>query len=1052
MTLVISVLCVFRGHSNDSCPFVDCVCGIEIAPRISLCPNPPVQNPAWKSAVAACADPARAQAGLDRLKSAGATGALKKASAEQARIVAAVLAGSQSLGDALVANPQWLGEVLDPEALAHPRLPQGLRREVDRFLRPALDARDFETALTQLRRFKQRELLRIGARDLARLGDMPHITRELSDVADVCLDAVLRVCRAQIESRFGAPFHPDAEGEWQPTRFCVLGMGKLGGQELNFSSDVDLLFVYTDEGHAFREPPRGSEAAGKGATNHAWFKRLAESFIAEVTRTTAEGFLYRVDMRLRPEGDAGPLVRSLESYGNFYAQWGQSWERMMLIKARCVAGDAALAGEFIETVQHFRLPRSLNPRALDDVAAMKLRIENEVVRAGELDRNVKLGRGGIREIEFIAQSQQLLHAGRMPFLQLPQTLPALQALARYKLLPRDEADTLADALVFLRDVEHRLQMEQDQQTHTLPTERKARERLARLMGFDTLAAFESALKQHTTRVRASYEKVFGPERETAGSALPASFDGCEEQWRTLLAARRFRDPAKGVKLLREFVEGPGYVHVSARTSELAMRLIPVFLDTCDGKRQSAVSTVPRGDSAAPQLAIGNRQPAILSDPDRVLARLDSYITAYGSRAMLYEAWSNRPALFELLLLLFDRSEFLAESAIRTPDLVDELLASGRLRRAKTLSEILDELRHGQDDADQHAWLRRYHQAEFMRLGLRDILGLVDFEVNLAELSALADACLGYALEVVARRNKLKSAPFAVIGLGKLGGSELTYGSDLDVLFVADDKARDLPRLQKLAAELMELLTAQTEHGATFALDARLRPDGEKGLLVNTLAAHEDYYRTRALLWEIQALSRARFVAGNEAAGREFERLAAALSDFSIEGVSRGFALRGRRGLACYTPDWKAEVAHMRERIERERTPAGHEALAFKTGAGGLVDAEFIAQSLAMEHGWTEPNTLRALTRARDEAALPRADADALLANYRELRRVEGILRRWSYEGEAELPDDPAPLYRVAVRCGFANGEDFLKAMNSARAEVRRVFTPVFADRERPRGL
>lgn len=1002
-----------------------------------------MQNPAWKTALDACADPQRARDAIERLKSSGASAALRKSSAEQARIVAAVLGGSQSLGDALVANPEWLGSVLDPGSLAHPRQPQGLRREVEGFLRPALDARDFEGALAQLRRFKQREWLRIGARDLARLGDMPQITRELSDVADGCLDAVLRVCRRQLEARLGSPFHLDADSVWQPTPFCVLGMGKLGGQELNFSSDVDLLFAYTDEGHAFREAPRGGELSGRGVTNHAFFKRVAEAFIAEVTRATADGFLYRVDMRLRPEGDTGPLVRSVESYGHFYAQWGQTWERMMLMKARCVAGDDVLAGEFLETVQHFRYPRSLHPRSLEEVAAMKLRIEQEVVRSGELDRNVKLGRGGIREIEFIAQSLQLLHAGRLPFLQLPQTLPALAALARYKLLPRDEADALAAALVFLRDVEHRLQMEHDQQTHTIPTERKARERIARLMGFETLAAFETGLGRHTRTVRESYEKVFGTEATAAATALPARFEGHEEAWGAQLAARRFRDPPKAVRLLREFVEGPGYVHVSARTSELAMRLIPVLFDTCDGKRH---------DSATSPSALRHPPSAILSDPDRVLARLDAYITAYGSRAMLYEAWTNRPALFELLLLLFDRSEFLAESAIRAPDLVDDLLTTGRLRRMKSAAEILDELRHGSGDDDQRLWIRRYHQAEFMRLGLRDILGLVGFEVNLAELSALADACLGYALEVVARRHRFKSAPLAIIGLGKLGGSELTYGSDLDILFVADDKARDLPRLQALAAELIDLLSATTEHGTTFALDARLRPDGEKGLLVNTLAAHEDYYRARAMLWEIQALGRARFIAGHAGAGRAFERLASALSDFSLAGVSRGFEVRGRRGLACYTPDWKGEIAHMRQRIERERTPAGHEALAFKTGAGGLVDAEFIAQTLAMELGWAEPNTLRALTRARDEAALPRAEAEALLENYRELRRVEGILRRWSYEGEAELPGDPAPLYRVAVRCGFATAAEFMKSMSICRASLRRIYERVFAERPRAMGL
>ena len=254
----------------------------------------------------------------------------------------------------------------------------------------------------------------------------------------------------------------------------------------------------------------------------------------------------------------------------------------------------------------------------------------------------------------------------------------------------------------------------------------------------------------------------------------------------------------------------------------------------------------------------------------MLTRLDSFIEAYGTRAALLEMWNSNPALFELMLLLFDRSEFLAEVAIRTPDLIDDLVAGGRLRQRKTAPEILKDLRHGLDDADQFLWLRRYHEAELMRLGLRDILGLADFEQNLAELSALADACLQYALEVVMRKNKIKTPPFVIIGLGKLGGCEIDYGSDLDILFVTDAQAKDLPKLQRLAVEVMELLSRRTEQGMVFHTDARLRPDGEKGLLVNTLAAYENYYRQRAQLWEIQALTRTRPVAGNLALGEKFK--------------------------------------------------------------------------------------------------------------------------------------------------------------------------------------
>ncbi len=453
-----------------------------------------------------------------------------------------------------------------------------------------------------------------------------------------------------------------------------------------------------------------------------------------------------------------------------------------------------------------------------------------------------------------------------------------------------------------------------------------------------------------------------------------------------------------------------------------------------------------------------RNSTALSDPDRVLTRLDSFIAAYGARATLFEAWTSNPALFELLLLLFDRSEHLAETAIHQPDLVDALVGSGRLRQRKSAPETLADLRHGRGDADQRLWLRRYHQAELMRIGLRDILRLADAEQNLAELSALADACLQYALEIALRKHRIKGNPLVIIGLGKLGGAEINYGSDLDILFVTSAPEKQLPKLQRLAVEVMDLLSARTELGAVFVTDARLRPDGEKGLLVNTLEAHEKYYRRRAQLWEIQALTRTRPVAGNLELGHRFQELAAALTDFRAGNVAAGFrcrdsdkdvvpdmrklkpaATRRSDGLAAYSPNWRAQIRRMRERIEQERTPAGKDELAIKTGRGGLMDAEFLAQMFCLAQGWQEANTLRALSLARDRGGLAPDDARALLDNFRKLRRVEGILRRWSFEGETVLPDDPAAYRRVAVRCGFDRPEEFRADLRKVREGIRAVY-------------
>lgn len=734
----------------------------------------------------------------------------------------------------------------------------------------------------------------------------------------------------------------------------------------------------------------------------------------------------------------------------------------MLIKARPMAGEKGLANEFLEMIQPFRFPRSISESVLREVASIKDRIETEVVRADELERNVKLGRGGIREIEFVVQVLQLLHGGRQPFLQGPQTLPCLAKLTQYQLLAEEESQQLGAAYRFLRDVEHRLQMEANLQTHTIPTEQTALERLAKLMGYPSLKAFESARQIHTRHVRQTYDRLLKSDSVEPKSEFPRGFDGCEAAWKDILKKHSFRDADKAFRMLKEFVQGPGFVHISQHTVELAWQLVPRILELCplkleqDSSLSNSAGFRPAGSGktfwAGKMPARRDRPDAgpALSDPDRVVTRLDSFITAYAARGALFDMWTGNPPLFELLLFLFDRSEFLAEAMIRSPELFDELIFSDRLRQQKTATEILQDLRHGLKDADQFVWLRRYHEAELLRLGLRDILGLADFEQNLTELSALADACLQYALEVVMRAHKIKLVPFVIVGFGKLGGCEIDYGSDLDVVFVSEAKAASLAKLQRLAVEVMDLLSRRTDRGMVFRVDARLRPDGEKGLLVNTLAAHEEYYRQRAQLWEIQALTRVRTVAGDLKLGRKFQELAARLTDFS-KAARASYPAREPKASSkrvacpalpsCFTANWKQKIHEMRMRIQKERTPVGKDDLAIKTGKGGLMDAEFIAQTLCLEHGWQEAHTLRALERARDAKMLP--DAEKLLDNYRELRRVEGILRRWSYEGETVLPDAPAPYYRVSVRCGFATPDAFRGALAEWRKAIRAAYDKVF---------
>ncbi len=539
-----------------------------------------MKKPEWEKLIGASADPVRARQFLDSFTDGDVRRQLKELSAESKRVLVTVLGASGALGELLLAKPEWL-PLLEYEHIRHPRQLSGFQREVHGLIAEKMEGADYAGALTELRRFKQRETLRIAARDLMRLGSTVQIIRELSDMADVCLEALLQICLRQLLARHGQPYHQDIEGRWQKTAFCVMGLGKLGGQELNYSSDVDLMFVYAEEGSVFKETPGQKQPPRSVMSNHQFFCKVAEMFVAEVSRATGDGFLFRIDLRLRPEGDAGPLTRSLESHENYYAEWGQTWERMMLIKARHVAGDVGLASEFLEMIQPFRFPQSISGNILREVAAVKDRIEKEVVRADELERNVKLGRGGIREVEFCVQSLQVLHAGTKPFLQLSQTLPCLDKLAEYNYLTWEDARQLGRAYCFLRDVEHRLQMEENRQTHTIPEENQARARLAALMGFKLLEDFEAALQEHKGNVRRVYDRLLKSETpEKSEANLPENFEESKQEWEILLEEHSFRDPHAAVDLFKEFAEGPGYVHVPTHTTDLARQLIVQFLALC----------------------------------------------------------------------------------------------------------------------------------------------------------------------------------------------------------------------------------------------------------------------------------------------------------------------------------------------------------------------------------------------------------------------------------------------------------------------------------------
>src|SRR6184192_4157890 len=517
-----------------------------------------------------------------------------------------------------------------------------------------------------------------------------------------------------------ASFHESPTAE-----FAILALGKLGGGELNHSSDVDLLFLYSEEGQLTPH-----------ISYHEFFNRLGKRILETFSTPHPAGSLLRVDLRLRPEGSSGPLARSLESMENYYAGFGESWERLALIKARGIAGSRELAYEFLRQHQPFIYPKSATPDLLEEIANIKRRIERDVVGPDKLHRDVKLGVGGIREIEFIVQALQLINRARHPFLQESSMLKALRALRELNFLPDEEVLALDGAYRFLRRVEHRLQIEAEQQTHTVPEEPEALRRLALSLRFSSGERFTAALHEKMNSVRSIFERVI-----SKPPAEPAKID-----------LDIFSDQKRAAKALADLAQGPTGFHIAPRTRQIFRKLRPVLLDWL----------------------------AKAADPDATLNQFVRFVEAYGLRSLLFELLVTNPRLLELLVKTFDASRFASELLIRRPQLFEEITREEELDQAITLEEHLRRLSSLDLGGASFDAVRTYRQTQLLRILLRDVLSLSALAGPQAELAALAEACLLFMIKF------LGSEQLTIIALGKFGGREISYGADLDVAFVGDD--------------------------------------------------------------------------------------------------------------------------------------------------------------------------------------------------------------------------------------------------------------------------
>jgi len=931
--------------------------------------------------------------------------------------------------------------------------PDWLRRAVrEEDAAPALDvdalahatASDPAAAARELRRWRQRAYLRIGARDLWRLAPIEETFESLTVTAESAITGAAAAARAQLEAEYGPLLLPDGA----PNRFAVLGFGKLGARELNYSSDVDLVFVHEAEGDPSRGGSRGSLPTPGYCT------RLAERTAKLLTEVTEDGFVFRVDLRLRPDGMNGPITNSLLGTLQYYEALGQTWERAALFKARPVGGDRDLGAQLLAELEPFIYRRTLDYTMIADLERMKARVEEQEQGKGRSERNVKLGPGGIREVEFLVQSFAMVHGGKDRRLRERSTLALLRVLVEVGLLPRADGDALARAYGWLRRVEHALQIDEDRQVHVLPSDPGAREVVARRLALhlegdgpvwtrtpigDAAARFTAEHAAHTGVVRSAFSELFRGRREqTIGSADPAArhlIDELDEpDAEARVAALGFRDPASALAALRSIRDGAPHARASAESRRTLATLAPALL-----------TAVCR--SAA---------------PDRALAPLADFLVKVGARRTFLALLAENQATLRLLVNLFATSEYLSRALLAHPELIDTLVRADLATAMKGADDFARELdallAHAGDFEARLDVLRRFRSDECLRIGTHDVQGELHYAEVSTQLSDLAEVCLerAYRIALAERRMRYEPPPglgFAVVALGKLGGRELNYHSDLDLIFIygpTEDRthagsaaapsgaalgAQEF--FAKVAQLLMLVLQLATREGYVYKIDTRLRPSGRSGPLVTSLEGFQRYHAESSAVWERQALIRARAVCGPPGLRERVEEIV----DRFVWG----------RGL----PDEElAEIGRLRGRMERELAGEDSGHVNLKLGRGGLVDIEFVAQALALRYGHERPALRRHATRPLldalgAEGLLSASEHATLVAAHSFLRGLENRLR---IEGEhpiERIARDPGVLVSAARRMGIEEdgvraGACLLEELDRHRDAVRAVYTRVFS--------
>jgi glutamate-ammonia-ligase adenylyltransferase len=912
----------------------------------------------------------------------------------------AVAAAGGALPDTAKLEPLWgwsdffaTGCIRHPEVIAELCRSGVIERSytggelASRLAHELCDTADEEALGRVLRQFRQREMLRIVWRDLGGFASLDETLEDLSELADVCIRQALALLHRWAVEKSGTP--RDAGGREQ--RLIVLGMGKLGARELNLSSDIDLIFCY---------PERGQTDGRRPLDNEQFFTRLGRQLISVLSRHTVDGFVFRVDMRLRPFGDAGPLVVTRDAMEHYYQTQARDWERYAMVKARAITGDADEVEVLTELLSAFVYRRYIDFSVIESIRDMKRMIESELHKKG-MDANIKLGQGGIREIEFIGQAFQLVRGGRDPELRIRPIQEVLEVLGERGLLPDFAVTALTEAYRFLRLTENRIQAWRDEQDHKLPGDGDGRARLASSMGFETWVAFEAVLDTHRRRVHEQFGHVFAApqvEHPMPPSALAAVWHAAAGDTAAVAA-----------------LESAGYDQAADTLDKLQTFHGSAVVRSLTGRGRNKL------DQLMPSLVEAAAQ---TDEPDVTLARLLDLIAAIVRRTAYLVLLIENPLALSQLVRLVSESSWVVSQLIRQPLLLDELLDPRRLYsplHTRELTEELDTLLQTLDEGDveqEMERLRQFSQGKRLRVAAADIVGAIPLMVVSDFLTEIAEVTLEQVVasawrDMTAKHGRPTDLPdmesgFAVIGYGKLGGIELGYGSDLDLVFLhgsqnqnaMTDGRRSIANdvfYARLGQRVIHMLTTRMPSGLLYEADMRLRPNGNSGPLVPSLGMFEKYQDNEAWVWEHQALVRARAVAGDP------------------EVIARFNAIRHRILTLERDPEkLRVEVVGMREKMRASLDQSGGEEFHIKQGVGGLVDIEFMVQYgvLRWAHDypdlteWTD--NARLLERLAQHNLMPGKSAEQLWNAYQVYRNVvhrRSLQEQGSLASAAQLSEE-----------------------------------------------